>query len=140
MSGSSTPEPRRTGSGARNATTGRRELVGRVSDFPPGRIVVRTLAAGREVGVLRSADGEYFAIRNRCPHMGARLCAGDVSGTWLPSAPGERRYGLHGRVLRCPWHGWEFDLRTGQTLFGIAGQRVRVYDVVVEEDHVYIVM
>jgi 3-phenylpropionate/trans-cinnamate dioxygenase ferredoxin subunit len=75
-----------------------------------GRVVARL--GGREVGVVRDpADGRLVGIRNRCPHHGAPLCLGQVrereAGT-----PG--RYALGGsRVLRCPWHGWEFDLGTG---------------------------
>jgi nitrite reductase (NADH) small subunit len=78
-----------------------------------GRLVARI--GGRELGVVvDSARGAFHAVRNRCPHHGGPLCLGTVrereSGT-----PG--RYELAGRsVLRCPWHGWEFDLDTGRCL------------------------
>jgi 3-phenylpropionate/trans-cinnamate dioxygenase ferredoxin subunit len=77
-----------------------------------GRVVARL--AGREVGVVRGPDGELYALRNRCPHHGAPLCLGTpaerVAGT-----PGS--YAATGRaVLRCPWHGWEFELATGRCL------------------------
>jgi nitrite reductase (NADH) small subunit len=61
--------------------------------------------------------GDLFALENRCAHHGGPLCHGRVSGALLPSAPGEYRYGREGRVVTCPWHGWEYDLETGRTLF-----------------------
>ena len=76
-----------------------------------GRIVARV--GGREVGVVRDPrSGSLHGIRNRCPHHGGPLCLGTVRER-LVGAPG--RYDVGGqRVLRCPWHGWEFDLETGR--------------------------
>lgn len=77
-----------------------------------GRVVARV--NGRELGVLLDADGTPRGIRNRCPHHGGPLCLGNVSER-VEGEPGV--YGLAGtRVLRCPWHGWEFDLETGACL------------------------
>ena len=75
-----------------------------------GRLVARL--DGREIGVLRLEDGRLAAIRNRCPHSGAPLCLGTLVQR-LAGTPG--RYADSGRVvLRCPWHGWEFDVGTGE--------------------------
>lgn len=84
--------------------------------------------AGTEVGVFNLGD-RVVAYRNHCPHQGAPVCAGRVGGTTLPSAPGEYAYGRHGRILHCPWHGWQFDLETGEALFG---HRVRLAPLEVE--------
>ena len=108
-----------------------------LEDLPPGarRIVD---ADGRSIGVF-NVDGELFAVRNACPHQGAQLCLGTVSGTMLPSDPYEYRYGRESRVLRCPWHGWEFDLETGEKLFDVTERaRVRTYPVSVEDGRVVI--
>ena len=70
---------------------------------------------GRPVGVI-SVGEEFFAVSDRCPHMGASMCSGTLGGTFLPAAPQELVHGMDGSVLRCPWHGWEFDLRTGRSL------------------------
>jgi nitrite reductase (NADH) small subunit len=70
---------------------------------------------GRPVGVISVGDA-FYAIADRCPHMGASMCMGSLGGTLLPSAPQELVYGLDERVVRCPWHGWEFDLETGRSL------------------------
>lgn len=86
--------------------------VGSVADLErDGRVVARV--GGREVGVVRDpATGDLHGIRNRCPHHGGPLCLGTVEER-VSGAPG--RYAMAGRhVLRCPWHGWEFDLATGQ--------------------------
>jgi nitrite reductase/ring-hydroxylating ferredoxin subunit len=86
--------------------------IGSLADLErDGRIVARI--AGREVGVVRDpATGDLHGIRNRCPHHGGPLCLGTVQER-VEGAPGG--YALAGRrILRCPWHGWEFDLATGQ--------------------------
>ena len=44
------------------------------------------------------------------------MCVGKISGTTLPSPVYEYDYGREGCILRCPWHGWEFDLKTGEHL------------------------
>lgn len=79
---------------------------------PPGGR--RLVSVGRiEIGLFNVA-GEIHAYRNACPHAGAPVCLGRVSGTSLPSQVYEYIYGKEGCILRCPWHGWEFDLRTGE--------------------------
>jgi nitrite reductase (NADH) small subunit len=90
-----------------------------------GRLVAR--AGGREVGVVWDAErGTAHGVRNRCPHHGAPLCLGRVRDREA-GTPGA--YSLAGaRVLRCPWHGWEFDLETGRCLDDDA-LRVAVYPV-----------
>lgn len=80
---------------------------------------------GVEVGVF-NVGGHLVAYRNHCPHQGAPVCQGRVTGTTMPCAPGEYTYGLRGRVLVCPWHGWEFDLHTGRALFGGRTRLARV--------------
>ena len=51
----------------------------------------------------------------------------------LPSSPHEYVYGLHGQILRCPWHKFEFDLATGRSLHDPERMRVAIYDVRTEE-------
>ncbi len=102
--------------------------IGPETDYPPGTIKV--LAFGeREVGVY-NVRGEYFAIRNFCPHRGAPICKGPLTGTMVPTDPGAAlAWGLEGHVVQCPWHRWEFDLRSGQALFGIDKRRLVIYAV-----------
>jgi nitrite reductase/ring-hydroxylating ferredoxin subunit len=105
------------------------------SDLPPGSATV-VQAHGRKVAVF-NVGGRFYAVDDRCPHHGASLCRGRVSGTMLPSEPGEYRWGLEGRVVTCPQHAWQFDLETGESLFDPA-KRVRAYAVEVRDGVVHI--
>lgn len=84
------------------------------------------------IGIFHLAEG-FYALRNSCPHQGAELCKGSVHGTHLPGEVGEFIPALPGRVLRCPWHGWEFDIVTGKGLYNET-DRVAIYEVRVKED------
>jgi 3-phenylpropionate/trans-cinnamate dioxygenase ferredoxin subunit len=104
--------------------------VCRLSELPPGerRIVD---VEGRSIGVFNVA-GELYALRNACPHQGAPLCRGLVTGTMADSRPGEFDWQREGEILRCPWHGWEFELKSGRSVFNPHRTRVRSYQVTVE--------
>ena len=84
--------------------------------------------AGISIGIY-NVKGEYYAVLNYCPHQGAQICKGPVCGTTLLSPVYDYDYGKQGEVVRCPWHGWEFDIRTGKSL--VEGKpRLRRYTVV----------
>ncbi len=114
---------------------GRAVEIGAVEDFPVGAFRILDIA-GRSVGVIRLADGEIHALRNYCPHKGAPICRGTVGGTWPPSAPGELAYERAGEVVVCPWHGFEYDIRTGIELYQAAPTRVRKFPVAVADGRV----
>ena len=86
--------------------------------------------AGRSIGVF-NVNGEFFALRNRCPHQGGPLCNGHTSGFVTSSSPGEYHVTRQGEIVRCPWHGWEFDIRTGQALYD---ERLRVKTYLVQQE------
>jgi nitrite reductase (NADH) small subunit len=94
---------------------------------------------GWSVGVFRSA-GKFYAVQNLCPHALAPICIGELGATNLPSPPGQFIVGMEGRVLRCPWHGWEFDIETGEALFGIDRRRLQTYPVRVADGRVIVSM
>jgi 3-phenylpropionate/trans-cinnamate dioxygenase ferredoxin subunit len=87
---------------------------------------------GRPVGVISVGD-DFYAIADRCPHMGASMCTGSLGGTFLPSEPHELVYGLDQRVVRCPWHGWEFDLESGRSLLEPRRYGLKTYRVTEDE-------
>jgi nitrite reductase (NADH) small subunit len=118
-------------------TDGNEIPIGSVDAFPVGKMHI-VQAGALEIGVVRQQNGTIHAIRNRCPHKGAPICLGSVGGTMLPSAPGTLTFGLDQTVVRCPWHGYEFDLATGQGLFSNAGMRVRTFPVAVRDGVAYL--
>jgi nitrite reductase (NADH) small subunit len=113
-----------------------KQRVGKIDDFTDGGITIRDVE-GQSVGIFRN-DDSFSAILNICPHRAAPVCQGMLGGTMLPSAPDEYIYGLDGLVLRCPWHGWEFDARTGESVGPVDKRNLTMFAVTVEGDEVYI--
>ena len=105
-------------------------VVAAVSDIPPGGRKLVTVR-GRPIAVF-NLGGEFFGLLNRCPHQGGSLCEGALTGLVEAAAPGDYRYSRKGEILRCPWHGWEFDVRTGQSAFDPDKIRTKSYPVGIE--------
>lgn len=91
-----------------------------------------------EVGLFL-VNGQVYAWRNICPHGAAPVCEGVVCGTRLPSLVYEYEYGKDREIVRCPWHGWEFDLKTGKHLVD-ERTALRGYEIKIEGDDVYILV
>lgn len=103
-----------------------------VDELRPGdRRIVEV--SGRSIGVF-NVDGRFYAVRNRCPHKGAPLCKGMVKGLVVADKPYEYEITRDGEILKCPWHGWEFDLTNGRSVFNPHKLRVKSYDVSVEPE------
>ena len=104
-----------------------KHVVGTADEIPPGgRKIVEV--AGRSIGVF-NVGGEYFALRNRCPHQGGAAVRGQAVGrARRPSCPARSSTAAAGEILTCIWHGWEFDVRTGQSWCDPVGLRVRTYE------------
>ena len=68
-------------------------------------------------------DGQFRAISNTCNHKGGPLCEGR----------------LRDEYVMCPWHGWEFNLKTGRHP-GNPHMRLKAYDVTVKDGEVYVVV
>jgi nitrite reductase/ring-hydroxylating ferredoxin subunit len=107
-----------------------RQVVAKASEVAPGTAKMVTVA-GREIGIF-NLDGEYFALANRCPHAGGPLCDGKIVALVQSDGPGSYRLTRHQEFLRCPWHGWEFDIRTGQSWCDPGSVRARPFQVTVE--------
>ena len=90
-----------------------RHVVARADEIAPGTCKIVT-PGGREIGIF-NLNGEYFALANRCPHAGAELCRGRIVGLVASDGPNRYRVSRPGEFIRCPWHGWEYDIRTGQS-------------------------
>ena len=89
-------------------------VVGRLEDLPVGSRKTVELPDEREIA-LYNIDGEFYATENWCPHKGAPLSEGILCG----------------RVIECDWHGWQFDLRSGECL--TVPERLQTYEVVLED-------
>jgi 3-phenylpropionate/trans-cinnamate dioxygenase ferredoxin subunit len=77
-------------------------------------------------------DGTFYALRDVCPHQGARLSGGVVVGWLEADGPGCYRFDPKRQLVKCPWHGWEYELATGQSWYKPESDRVRAYDVFVQ--------
>jgi nitrite reductase (NADH) small subunit len=112
-------------------------VVGRVDDLPPGS--VRLVPVGPfGVGVV-NVNGEYHALNNYCPHRGAPVCLGRITGTTRSHEVRELEWVADGEVLRCPWHGWEFSIPTGVSVTKPV-KKLKKYAVRVEDGVVLLVM
>ena len=107
----------------------------RSSDLPLGERMILNLD-GKSIGLF-NVGGRFYALHNRCPHTGGPLCLGPITGTALPSTGQKFEYGREGSILRCAWHGWEFEIETGQSLVD-PKIRARTYTVTVEDGHLVV--
>ena len=99
--------------------------VADVDELPEGR--VKTVVAGPHSMALTHIDGEFTAMDNRCPHQGGPLGEGSIET------------GVDGQCwLRCPWHGWDFDPKTGLPPGGHEDSGQRLYPTEVRDGGIYI--
>ena len=108
-----------------------KHVVAPVSEIPPGgRRVVE--AAGKRI-VVFNLDGAFFALLDRCPHQGSALSGGILCGLTQSDEPGQYHFSRAGEFVRCPWHQWEFDIRTGKSWFDPRRTKVRPFPAEVAE-------
>jgi len=105
--------------------------VCKVSELPPGERRIISIGS-KSIGVF-NLGGEYYALRNLCPHQFAPLCQGKVTGYCEPGEVGEFRWKRAGEIVRCPWHAWEFDIKTGRSIFNPHKVRTGTYAVSIKE-------
>ncbi|OGS60520.1 MAG: non-heme iron oxygenase ferredoxin subunit [Euryarchaeota archaeon RBG_19FT_COMBO_69_17] len=93
--------------------------VAKVHEVPPGSSKV--VVAGGHTVALFNVDGTFHALSNVCLHRGGPVGEGSLEGT----------------TVACPWHGWEYDVRTGQNVTNPSA-RLRQFPVRVEGDDVLV--
>ncbi|MFB6124097.1 MAG: Rieske (2Fe-2S) protein [Haloferacaceae archaeon] len=111
-----------------------RVRVASVDDFEDASRVVVDVE-GREIAVFRTDDG-FYALSNYCVHQGGPACEGAITGT-LAVEDGDLVYDREGEVVSCPWHGWEFDVTTGEHLADPA-YRLPTYEVERDGGELYV--
>ena len=108
----------------------RRHVVATVGEIASGSCKLVTVA-GREVGIF-NLRGEFFALLSKCPHEGASLCKGRIVSRVESDEPGKYTIIAGSEMIRCPWHGWQYDIRTGQSWCDPDNIALRQYAVSVE--------
>lgn len=108
----------------------KRFVVCSLSELKPGERKIFE-AEGKSIGVF-NIDGAFYGVRNVCPHQFAPLCLGKITGYCEQSEVGEFRWVREGEIVRCPWHGWEFDIKTGRSVFDPHRMRTKIYEAKVE--------
>lgn len=91
--------------------------VASTAEVKPGQAVV--VEVNNKTLAVFNVDGAFHAIDNTCVHRGGPLGEGDVEGS----------------VVTCPWHGWQFNVTTGECVKNPAA-KVEVYQVKVEGDDI----
>jgi nitrite reductase/ring-hydroxylating ferredoxin subunit len=94
-----------------------------------------------EIAVFKTND-EYHAVANYCPHQGGPLCEGPISGVYnatkVDSDDGWKlRMDQEGEIIVCPWHGWEFDMISGDHK-AHSGTTALTFNVIVKNGEVFI--
>ena len=104
-----------------------RHVVARAADIPVGGRKLVTID-GRGV-VVFNLKGQFYALSDTCPHKGGSLSNGIISGLVESDGPGDYRHSRQGEIIRCPWHQWEFDIKTGRSWCDPRRLRLMKYDV-----------
>lgn len=114
--------------------------AGQVSDFDDERRCVLTVNGG-EIVVLRHNE-RFYAFDNYCSHMGGPIGEGIIIGKVEAVLTADKRclgerFSAERTHIVCPWHGWEYDLETGE-FAGDRRRRLRRYEVTTRGDDVYV--
>ena len=111
-----------------------RHVVGKVKELPPGERKLVRVGGESGIGVF-NVKGCFYALKNLCPHKGGPLCQGRIRRHVTSPDVYQLKHEGIGEVLKCPWHQWEFDLRTGKALYDSRLQ-AKTYPVTVEDGEI----
>ena len=104
-----------------------------IGEVPTGTRKIVSVA-NREIGLF-NIDGALYAIRNVCPHRTGPLCKGRIRPLVVSKGGTNIDHHQENEIIKCPWHQWEFDLKTGQSITD-SHLRIRTYRVEKEEDNI----
>lgn len=90
------------------------------SQIPPGKSIIVMSPKGKEIALF-NIEGEIYALDNSCPHQGGPLGEGDIEDS----------------CVTCPWHGWQFDVKTGNCI-NMPGEDAEKITITVQNDGIYL--
>ena len=115
-------------------------FVVRTADFANGERRILKTPRG-EIGVF-AHEGAYYAYANHCAHTDGPVCEGILIPKVLEVLNDDKTYVGHvfsdEMNLVCPWHGWEYDLKSGACI-GAKQFSLRKYETVVRDGDLYVV-
>ncbi|PEJ57630.1 MULTISPECIES: Rieske 2Fe-2S domain-containing protein [unclassified Bacillus (in: firmicutes)] len=112
--------------------------VAKINDMNPGEIKEITVN-GKKLLLCCMKDSTYKVLSALCPHEGARMVgARTLEGTTLSPCVGEIEFGRCNEIIRCPWHGYEFDVSTGKTLFESKNMNLKSYEVNIDGEEIFV--
>lgn len=94
--------------------------LAKVEDIPKNEMHVFNV--GKLEILVANVDGEFYAVENRCPHMGYPLFFGT----------------LKGKILKCGFHNAEFDLSSGKALNEVTGKPLRVFKLAMQDSQILV--
>ncbi|MFM1653276.1 Rieske (2Fe-2S) protein [Brevibacillus sp. B_LB10_24] len=106
-----------------------RHHIGVLKEFKQGQCKIVEVE-NKSIGIY-NLGGELYGLRNICPHQNAPLCRGVIGPLIVSHAPNTLEYEREGEIVHCPWHSWEFDIKTG-CLIVDPKMRTKSYEVTVE--------
>ena len=110
-------------------------VVSPIEDLPPGSRKIVNIN-NREIGIF-NVNGKLYALRNVCPHRTGPLCRGRTRPLVISDNQRNICFEREDEIIKCPWHQWEFDLRTGRSITD-DDLRVRTYPVEEENGNIVI--
>ncbi len=95
--------------------------MGKTGELSSGSSIEKRILA-RRIAVF-NVEGRFYGIESDCKHMKASLKNGKVQN----------------EIVTCPWHHWQYDLKTGQCLTSDKF-KLKTYAVEVEGDEIFIIL
>ncbi|HET7579491.1 MAG TPA: Rieske (2Fe-2S) protein [Bacillales bacterium] len=115
-----------------------KQVVCKKDELHPGTMTT-TMLGRIPVVVCRTLDGNFYAFSNQCIHQGAPMSKGIMCGASAPTdTPGEYRYEKESEILRCPWHGREYDIKKEGRMLADPNRKLPGFHVSVEENNVVV--
>ncbi len=97
------------------------KFIAYLSDLPEGKITPVHLEKGEMIILIKRGQAVY-ALDAICPHMGGPLEEGSIEGG----------------CITCPWHGWQFDIGTGESITS-PGEDLKKYPLKIEGNKIYLI-